>query len=339
MELGVTRKGVVFSTPWPLRTNPHLDQVRESAVVWMRKFGLLNGEQAAAEFTNWRLAEVAAFFYPSASAEDCTTAAQMMGWYFLPFDDQLDGAVGRAPRRVAAICDALIGIVYGVSGPERYDAPTVRAFADLWPRMVDGMSGPLRSRTAYHWASYFSSQLTEATDRASGFAYCDLGEYFRLRAATTCAFGQNDLGETWGGDEVAPVVWHHPVLRRMRELGADLVALRNDSMSLTHEDVAGGHNSIHIIERTRACPRDDALAHASGLAQGMVDELAELEETALPRLGRHLDDAQRAAVRGYAEIIHDWVRGDYEWEQISTRHDEHRTMPEWAAGLLVGGEG
>ncbi|MCX5345423.1 hypothetical protein [Streptomyces atratus] len=35
----------------------------------------------------------------------------MMGWYFLAFDDQLDGEVSRDPRQVAAICSALIGIV------------------------------------------------------------------------------------------------------------------------------------------------------------------------------------------------------------------------------------
>lgn len=38
---------MVFTTPWPLRSNPHLDQARERAIDWMREFGLLQGEQAA----------------------------------------------------------------------------------------------------------------------------------------------------------------------------------------------------------------------------------------------------------------------------------------------------
>ncbi|MER7000666.1 hypothetical protein [Streptomyces sp. NPDC000410] len=60
----MTRTGVVFTIPWPLRVNPHLDQARDSAPAWMRRFGLLDGERAAQDFVDWRLAEVAAFFYP-----------------------------------------------------------------------------------------------------------------------------------------------------------------------------------------------------------------------------------------------------------------------------------
>lgn len=137
---------------------------------------------------------------------------------------------------------------------------------------------------------------------------------------------------------MAPVVWHHPVLGRMRQLGADLVALRNDSMSLRHEDVTGGHNAIHLIERTQACTRQEALVHASRIAQDKVDELVSLEATDLPRLVRALSPEQRTAVLGYAGVIHDWVRGDYEWERISGRHQQHRILPDWATGLLVGAE-
>lgn len=57
------------------------------------------------------------------------------------------------------------------------------------------MSPALRSRVSYHWSAYFSSQLTEAIDRTDGRVHHDLEAYFPLRAATTCAFGQNDLGE------------------------------------------------------------------------------------------------------------------------------------------------
>ncbi|MCZ0990614.1 hypothetical protein [Streptomyces diastatochromogenes] len=32
----MTRTGAVFTTPWTLRINPHLDQARESALAWMR---------------------------------------------------------------------------------------------------------------------------------------------------------------------------------------------------------------------------------------------------------------------------------------------------------------
>jgi hypothetical protein len=262
----------------------------------------------------------------------------MMGWYFLPFDDQLDGVIGQSPRRVAQITGALITIVHGESITPRMQSPTVRAFTDLWCRMTRQMTPTLLARLRYHWSCYFSSQVTEAIDRLTGYTYTDLQEYFTLRAATTCAFGQNDLAEKWGGTEVPAPLWHHPVLARMRQLGADLVAIRNDSMSTPHEDVAGLHNAICILERTRQCSRTGAISLASQVAQDKIGELAALEEQALPRLARGLDPEQHRVVLGYADIIHNWILGDYEWEQSSARNQQYRQRPDWAYGLLAAEE-
>lgn len=113
-------EGVVSITPWPLRSNPHLDHAREWAIDRMRTYGLLHEVEAVEDFINWRLAEVARFFRPVAGAEGSATAAQMAGWYFLPFDDQSESELGRDPIRVAGIRGALIDIVHGLPGPERH---------------------------------------------------------------------------------------------------------------------------------------------------------------------------------------------------------------------------
>ncbi|GIE88184.1 hypothetical protein Are01nite_46640 [Actinoplanes regularis] len=338
-DVKLAAHAVEFAMPWPLRGNPHVFAARDSAIRWMTEFGLLRDDRSIEDFADWRLAEVGGFFFPDADARQCALAAQMMGWSFLPFDDQLDGPLGRDPLRVARICTALIGIVHGEARGDATDSPTVRAFADLWGRMVQGASVTLLRRLRHHWAAYFSSQVTEAIDRVDGFRYADLDDYFRLRVASTCAFGRNDLGELWGGTEVPAVLWHHPLLEQMRHLAADLVALRNDSMSTTHEDVSGLHNAIFIIERERACDRERAVAVASRLAQAKVDRLIALEHHSVPRLLRRLDGAGQQAVLGYADILHHWIRGDYEWERLSGRHKQHRVLPEWATTLLAGTHG
>ncbi|MEV7021289.1 hypothetical protein [Kitasatospora sp. NPDC093558] len=329
------RYGADFTTPWPLQDNPHVDQARAAAVDWLQAFGLLRDRESVDDFTAWRLTEVAGWFYPHATAEDCATAAQMMGWYFLPFDDQLDGGIGRSPREVAGIARTLIAVLHGEPVPTGMRCPTITAFADLWGRMTRGMSAPLRERVRYHWSSYFSSQVTEALDRRAGYAYTDLESYFAFRAETSCAFGLHDLAEVWGGTELPAHLWHHPALARMRQLGADLVAIRNDSMSLPHEDVDGLHNTIHIVERAYSCTRQQAVERASAFAEDKVARIVALEERALPRLLQALDDHQRSAVAGYTETIHNWVVGDYEWERMSTRNEQHRPMPEWATTLLA----
>ncbi|WP_213451631.1 terpene synthase family protein [Rhizomonospora bruguierae] len=331
----MTRSGAAFLAPWPLQTNPHLNHARGDAIDWMKSHGLLHDEDSVQAFVSWRLAEVAAWFYPHANAEDLCVAARMMGWYFLPFDDQLDGEGGRNAENVTEVIGTLISIVNGEFSPRlAVDTPTVRAFADLWPQMTAGSSPALLARLRFHWTSYFSSQVTEALDRATGFVFRNLDDYFAFRAATTCAFGQNDLAEKWGGMEVDPTVWHHPALARLRQLGADLVAIRNDSMSTPHEDVQGLHNTIHIIEATRGCSREEAVAEASAIAQCKIAEIVELEQTNLPRIMAEISVERRAALNGYTDIIHNWIVGDYEWEQVSTRNESHRETPEWATTLL-----
>ncbi|MEU1280075.1 hypothetical protein [Streptomyces sp. NPDC005805] len=332
----MNRIGAEFVIPWPLRVNPHVAQARDRAVRWMADSGLLRGDEAVRTFHNWRLAEVAAYFYPDADADDCTLAAKMMGWYFVPFDDQLDGEGGRDPRRVAAMVDVLIGVVHGTPPPADWRTPTVLAFADLWADMTRRASPALLTRLRGHWSAYFSSQATEALDRANGFRYGDLESYFTLRADTTCCYGQNDLGELWGGRELPPFLWSHPLLTEFRRLGADLVALRNDSLSTRHEETDGVHNAVFILERLHDCDRAEAVALASRTAQAKMDRLLELEAEALPRLMKHLDGARREAVACHVDVVRNWIVGDYVWEAESTRNAGHRETPDWARGLLFG---
>ncbi|GAA0930679.1 terpene synthase family protein [Nonomuraea longicatena] len=287
------RPGAELVTPWPLRSSPYVDRARSAAIDWMRSFGLMRDEHSVREFTDRRLAEAAGFFYPDAGAVDSAVAAQLMGWCFLPFDDR-PGA-SRHSGLSPDVCGRLVAVVHGESAG-RPGSRSVVAFEDLWRRMTRGMSASLLARLRRHWSSYFSSRLSGAVDRRPRRTFTDLDAYFSLRAATTCALGQNDLAEHWGGTEVPPALWHHPLPARMRGLVADLVARRADG--------TGPH----------ACGRGDA-------AQRTVDRLVVLEETALPRLARRLDPGHRTALRGYADILHNRIVGDHEWRRLVTPAD------------------
>jgi Terpene synthase family 2, C-terminal metal binding len=134
---------------------------------------------------DWKLAEAAAFFYPDATPEGLDLAADLMGWYFPPFDDQFDGELGRDPRRAAEICAHLIAILNlseGAQLPASY--PVTAGFANLWWRSCRGMSNDWRQRAAHHWKKYLTGQLGEVVNRCYG-RILDAVSCLRQRIATT----------------------------------------------------------------------------------------------------------------------------------------------------------
>ncbi|RLL69411.1 hypothetical protein [Streptomyces sp. Z26] len=317
-------RGAGFATPWPLRHNPHVAEAREAALGWLGAFGLLRDEDAAADFTELRLAEAAGWLYPFAGPEDSATAAQMLGWCLLPSGGRPDRVAGGDPRRTAEIAGALIGIVHGEPVPAARRSPAVTAFADLWGRMAGGMSPRLRGRLRHHWAGYFSARATAAADHATGYAHADLDAYLAFRADTVCAYGQLDLAEQWGGAEVPAQLWHHPALARVRRLGADLAAVASDTAEPARArggdgrgDRGGPPDVVRVVAATRHCTRPEAVRHASVLARRKVAELVALEERALPRLLSGLDERHRDAVLGYPQLVHHRVVAARAWGRVS----------------------
>ncbi|MER7701544.1 pentalenene synthase [Kitasatospora sp. NPDC097605] len=313
---------VEFALPWPLRSSPHLPRARAHSLAWLGEYGLLDGRTfTAAEFDDWKLAELAAFFFPDATGEGLELAGDLMGWYFAPFDDRFDGPLGRLPRQAAAVCEELAAVLVVNADADAGAAPVaVRGLADIWRRSCRGMSEAWRVRAAHDWRAYLAAHLAETVDRHHG-RVMGAEECVRRRALSTSSFVVIDMIERVGGFEVPALVWHTPVLAELRGLTAEVIGLSNDLCSAEKEEAAGDvrNNVVLVLQRERGCGRAEAVEEVVGAITERVARFVAVEER-MADLDCVLTEGGAADVRRLVTGLHGLIRGDYAWERMSGRY-------------------
>jgi hypothetical protein len=320
-------QNVDFSLPWPLRVNPHLDVARARHLEWMCAFGLMpNDDQAVDTYLGWRLPEVAAFTYPEATAEGLCLVTDLMGWYFTPFDDQFDGPLGRDPGAVARVVTVFTDLLH-CSQARDGASPSERAFADVWRRCQSGMSPAWRARTTYNWSQYFAVHYTEALIRCGLLPTGDESRHMWRRRRSISAYAGNDLGERAAGFEVPPVLWYSQTFTRMRAIAADVVTISNDTASLEKEERDGDHDhNLILLLQAGSHSRQEAITRGVEHVTALVEEFVELEGDAA-QMARYLSGAEAESIDRYVRILQDWMRGNDEWERISSRYAPQAVQP------------
>ncbi|MFI5775543.1 hypothetical protein [Nocardia sp. NPDC051570] len=286
----------------------------------MNHHGLVDDPQRNAdEYRRWKLGEVAAWFWPDATAEGLTIGADLMGWYFAPFDDLFDGQMGRDPLLAGRFTQDLISVLDldGVDpGPSTH--PVIAAFADLWQRSCRGMSDQWRQRAGQNWRGYFQAQLGEVFDR----------RHRRILDAPTCLLRRGvststgpiiDLIEPISGYEVPDLIWYAPVLVDLRRIVADYFGMINDLVSADKERGHGDANLLLILEEQEQYSRDEALGEMHRISDERFARFARLEQL-VPDLDDALTPRERHAVRRHVQGLKDLIVGNNEYEHQSGRY-------------------
>nr|BEK69726.1 hypothetical protein KPHV_69530 [Kitasatospora purpeofusca] len=305
--------------PFPYRRSAHGPYATELHRTWLTRHPLL-ADPTHPSYAHWEVVDLAALGYPDAGPDELALAADLMGFYFL-FDDQFDGPLGRRPAEVAPICDRLVAVLHGAR-PDR-DSPVETAFADLWERSVQGMPARWQARAAYNWEYYLASHPAEAAGRISPRPP-DRAGYQVLRRGTAAMETIFDMVERLGHFEVPPAVLHHPVLRQIRQLAADIPSLTNDVRSFPLEAPRGDvNNLVMIVQRERDCSAESACAVVMAEAQLMAERCRELYER-LPDVYRELGLArvERIVAQRYADGLVTWLAGYLSWERRTGRYQE-----------------
>lgn len=311
-----------FGCPWPLRESPHLEAARDHALAWMVELGLVKDPEANEKmFRDWKLGECAAWNYPEGTPEGVTVVADLMGWYFAPFDDQFDGELGRDPGSAAKIIQDLLDILdLPDDATPAVAYPVALSFADIWRRTSRRMSPAWRQRAAHHWKQYLIGQLGEVVNRAH-HRKPDAVSHLRQRVATTSSRVLCDLIESASGLEVPAVAWHMPVMDELRQLAAEIISITNDLVSAEKEEAAGDtdNNLLLIFENQEGCSRPEALERVRQMTHERFVRFLQLEQQ-VPDIEVVLDAEGRIALRRYLQGLHDLVAGDNAWEHTSGRY-------------------
>ncbi|MER6316860.1 terpene cyclase [Streptomyces sp. NPDC001581] len=310
---------IEFHLPFPSSLSPDLEGARQRNPAWVRRMGLVGEGRSMEWYASWDMPLLAAHGFPYAQGPALDVCTDAMAFFFV-FDDQFDGPLGRDPARAATVCRQLIDIVHGAAPAAGADACAV-AFADLWARLRDGAHPGWVARTAHEWEYYFATQAHEAIGRLRGTP-ADMETYLQVRRGIAGTDLPLSLGERAAGIVVPAAAFHSPQLRIMRQAAIDVTFMCNDVYSLEKEEARGDmDNLVLVIEHTRRCTREEAIAVARREVDGRVERFRELARQVPDMcLQLGLTGRERTAVATYVEVMGAFMSGYHAWQTQTRRY-------------------
>ncbi|MFI9641242.1 terpene synthase [Micromonospora sp. NPDC051925] len=302
--------------PIPPRLSPHADRVQEWLLDRLPRLGLPLDAEALRRLDRAGFARYAGRLYPDASEPDLRTVATMFTWFFL-VDDACDGPGRLAPEQIRALRTGTLTLLH--DGPRRrhpgFGGPLRRLLVEAWRTPRRRMPARWRLRFADAVADHLDGSWREAVAKESG-QVPGVAEYVALRRATSAAYVSYPLIEFVGGRALPDAVYHHPLLRRIGELGNDLLSWYNDIASMERDRVtSGGHNLVLALAAERDVPVSEAVEL---VADRWRDTMArfEAQRAAVPSFGPALDESVTVHLDGLANA----VRGTIDWTLESARY-------------------
>ncbi|RIV36109.1 terpene synthase family protein [Micromonospora radicis] len=324
--LPVPRVGAVLSElgaacPYVPRLSPYADDTQRWLVDWLPQAGLPLDDPARARLAGARFARYAGRLYPDATAADLRVLSALFTWFFL-VDDACDGPGRLDLDEISALRDGALALLRddapgqpraGLAGPLR------RLLATAWREPQRRMPAHWRLRFADAVAQHLDGTWQEAANKSGGHLP-GVAEYVVLRRATSAANVAYPLVEFVHGRALPDPVYHHPLLRRLRDLGNDLLSWYNDLASLERDaTTSGGHNLVLAVAAERRVPLPDAVESVARRWHRSMRRFVALRAT-VPSFGPALDEAVTAHLDGVTHA----VRGTIDWTLESARYTAHQ---------------
>ncbi|WP_460699129.1 terpene synthase family protein [Nocardia thraciensis] len=313
-------RDVELIMPFPVHVNPDRIGARDRSVQWCRMHGLLRNDEEIDRYLFSQVPELAAYGYPEATGDDLDLAFDLMAWFFI-FDDRFEIPPGTYSTQLVQSCEELIELLYCPPGSVLGDVtPIVGAFDDIWRRLREGMSVPWCRRVIHNWADYFEGNLTEAVDRAV-LIDPDTQTYHALRRQTVGVWSSLDLAERVGHFEVPPAAWFSSLLKAMRAVANDHIAMVNEIYGLEKDEAHDDPNLVRYLARDRRLSREDAVVEACNAADTLIERFISLRQR-VPHLSERLNlsSTERRAVDRHVAVMCEWIAGNHEWHTTAGRY-------------------
>lgn len=307
--------------PYPEKIAVGLSAALERHLRWARGMGFLPSEAAADRYRFCQHAEVGAWFCPEPGQDrDLDLQLDVNGWFFM-MDDAFDVPVGQTADGAVAVCQRLIELLPNpAAGAGRAAPPLVTAFADIWQREREGMSGFWQQRASCTWTGYLGGNLAEEANRLAAAALTP-AEYMRVRRQSVGVLPAYDMRECIGPSEVPALAWHSTQVAAMRRLSVEHVIMVNDVCSLEKDEARCEANLVTLLASQGGLTRDAAISQVVSRADNHMRKFRELE-SGIPRLCDQLalTEAGRAAAHGHVVSMRDMVSGNYHWSRACGRY-------------------
>ncbi|MGQ0837199.1 terpene synthase family protein [Actinokineospora sp.] len=330
-----------FHMPYPIRTSPHLDDARRTAVGWAQRMGMFDavpgvpgsGVWDERRFVAFDFAHCAAMIHADASPEQLDLSSDWLAWG--TYGDDYFPIVFGAKRDLAAakLCNERLSTFMPLdAGPVPPPTnPIERGLADLWQRTAGPMSDAARRQFRTAVEDMTASWLWELANQTQN-RVPDPIDYIEMRRKT---FGSDltiGLARLAHSDVVPERLYQTRVLRELDTAAQDYACFTNDLFSYQKEIEFEGelHNIVLVVENFLNV---DRLTARDIVAELMTARMRQFDQIATHDLPAMLDELAveepvRRVITRHAEDLKEWMSGILEWHRKCARYTEaelHRT--------------
>ncbi|MGW0214775.1 terpene synthase family protein [Micromonospora chokoriensis] len=322
MTTGEALRALRAECPIPSRLSPYADAVQDWLLGLLPDLGLALDDAALHRLARGAFARYAGRLYPDATEADLRVLTVLFTWFFL-VDDACDGPGRLTSEQIRALRNGTLALLHDARlRPDGLSDPLRRLLVLAWREPRRRMPARWRSRFADAVARHLDGAWQEAVNKETG-RRPGVGEYVRLRRATSAAEVSYTLVEFAGGRPLPDPVYHHPLLRQIAEVGNDLLSWYNDLASVEKDRAtAGGHNLVLAIETDLAAPSAEAVALAVERWRASMRRFVALR-AAVPSFGPAVD----RAVTEHLDVVAYAVRGTIDWTLESARYPTGEDEP------------
>jgi germacradienol/geosmin synthase len=322
--------------PFPIRTSPHIDEARVSAIGWARRMGMFDavpGVEAGGVWDERRmigfdLPHCAAMIHADASREELYLSSDWLAWGTYG-DDYFPLVFGASRNLVAAkVCNERLSLFMPLDIGDPVPDPTnpiERGLEDLWRRTAGPMSPAARAvfRTAVEdmTASWVWELANDAQHRIP-----DPVDYIEMRRRTFGSDMTMSLTRLAHFDVIPDEIYRTRVMRELHTAAQDYACFTNDLFSYQKEIEFDGeiHNMVLVVEQFLEVDRITARDVVADLMRARMEQFEHIVATGLPALFEEarLGDEARAVLTRHADDLKEWMSGILEWHRRCPRYTE-----------------
>jgi germacradienol/geosmin synthase len=318
--------------PFPARMSPHLAMARAHGTGWAGEMGMLGeGLWTEQQFHGFDFAYCAAAITADGTPGQVMLSADWLAWG--TYGDDLYPAMFGARGDVAgakAYTDRIAGflrVTPGSAGPAPENA-FERGLADLWRRTAKDVTTAMRAQLRAAVLDMTGSWVWEVGNQAVN-RVPDPVDYVEMRRKT---FGSDltmalaHLAQDGAGAAIPPEVSQTRVVREMETAAADYAGFTNDLFSYEKEVQFEGepHNLVVIVEQFLGVDRAAAASVVADLMAARMKQFERIVARGLPAASEqyNLDETARAALRGHAARLRDYMSGVLAWHRATARYGD-----------------
>ncbi|WP_327138909.1 terpene synthase family protein [Nocardia sp. NBC_01327] len=306
---------IQFDIPIPSRTHRDIDRARRDNFSWARGHGLAATESAAQAWEACDLALLIAGWHPDAAAADLDLILDAVT-FATALDDRIDTIT-----EIAGVHNLITELTTVMERPILPQHPLSMIWADVWWRIVRGMSPAWINRCRTAWSAYLQSHIEEARNR-NGHILAVGADFFAVRRNAGYMGPSICFIERAGHFELQNRILGAPCIQQLTILVTDMVDTMNDIQSLEKEEKFGDiHNLVISRQHEHGWSRDLALSSVVDTVNAWAREFIRIEEE-IPELCRalHLSYSETDDTGRFTEGLRHLVRGYADWGLCTGRY-------------------